>query len=352
MKSPAISTPRGATVAVLLGGRSSEREVSLKSGAAVAAALRDAQDGLGPARVLEIEITPTGAWRFEGEDHAAEEALTRIPRSSVFFLALHGGEGEDGTIQGLLAATGRAHTGSGVAASALCLCKSWTRSVLGEAGLAVAPGRTIDAAQWALDPSGVLDSVRALSPSGWAVKPDRGGSSVATFVLEDAALLRGAIEAVLATQDRALVEARVRGIECTVAILGNREGAARALMPVEIVPKDGRFFDYEEKYSAAGASEHCPPLAIDAATCRTLQSLGERAHVAAGCDGYSRIDFIVPEGGGLPVVLEINTLPGMTSRSLLPLAAAQAGLSFRALCLRLVELALERNASTRAGPAR
>lgn len=345
MKPEGIATTRAATVAVLYGGRSSEREVSLKSGAAVSAALRDARDGCGPSNVVDVEITDAGTWRLLGEEHAPEEALSRIPRSAVFFLALHGGEGEDGTLQGLLAATGRAHTGSGVAGSALCLCKSWTRSVLTEAGLTVAPGRTVDAAQWRADAASVLESVRALSRAGWAVKPDRGGSSVATFVLDDDRALRGAIESVLATKDRALVEARVRGTECTVAVIGNR-GDAHALMPVEIVPKDGRFFDYEEKYSAAGASEHCPPRSIDAATCAALRALGERAHAAAGCEGYSRIDFIVPAGGGDPVVLEINTLPGMTARSLLPLAAAHAGMSFRALCLRLVELALER-----AGPA-
>lgn len=346
MKASTPATLRDATVAVLRGGRSSEREVSLRSGAAVSAALRDALDGAGPARVLDVEITATGAWLFEGEEHAPEEALTRIPQPCVFFLALHGGEGEDGTLQGFLAAAGRAHTGSGVAGSALCMCKSWTRSVLAEAGLRVAAGRTVDAAQWTQDASGVLETLRALSSTGWAVKPDRGGSSVATFVLDDASALRGSVEAVLATGDRALVEARVRGIECTVGVLGNRGGSVRALMPVEIVPKDGKFFDYEEKYSAAGASEHCPPIAIDAATCRRLQTLAERAHGAAGCEGYSRVDFIVPADGG-PVVLEINTLPGMTARSLLPLAAAHAGLSFRALCLRLVELALDRAGGAR-----
>lgn len=336
---------RSATVAVVRGGRSSEREVSLKSGAAVASALRDASDGHGPARVVDVEITSAGAWRFDGEEHAPEDAISRLSRATVYFLALHGGEGEDGTIQGLLAATGRAHTGSGVAGSALCMCKSWTRSVLAEAGLSVANGRTVDAAQWESDRDGVLAAVRALSSTGWAVKPDRGGSSVATSVLDDADALRGAIEAALATKDRALVEARVRGVECTVGVLGNR-GGARALVPVEIVPKDGRFFDYEEKYSAAGASEHCPPRSIDAATCRVLQGLAERAHVAAGCEGYSRVDFMVP-AGGTPVVLEINTLPGMTSRSLLPLAAAEAGMSFRALCLRLVDLAIERTEGAR-----
>jgi len=345
MNSAAIPSVRDATVAVLFGGRSSEREVSLKSGSAVAAALRDVHDGGGPARVVDVEISPRGTWLFEGLEHPPAEALSRMPRATVFFLALHGGEGEDGTIQGLLAATGRVHTGSGVAGSALCLCKTWTRSVLADAGLTVAPGRTIHAAEWRSDAAGLLESVRSLSRTGWAVKPDHGGSSVATFVLDDAQDLRGAIEAVLATGDRALVEARIRGVECTVGVLGNRGGSVRALMPVEIVPKDGRFFDYDEKYSAAGASEHCPPRSIDAATCSALQALGERAHEAAGCEGYSRIDFIVPEAGGMPTVLEINTLPGMTSRSLLPLAAAHAGISFRGLCLRLVELALDRTSA-------
>ncbi len=337
---------RDRAVAVLHGGRSSEREVSLKSGTAVLAALRDQGDGAGPADVIEVEILADGAWRLNGEPHAPEEALTRLPRDVVFFLALHGGEGENGTIQGLLASTGRAHTGTGVAGSALCMKKSWTRAVLAQAGVAVAPGRTVDPPEWGRDRARLARELRALSRTGWAVKPDSGGSSVATFVLEPDADLERAVDAVLATGDRALVEARVRGIECTVPVLGDPAGGVRALMPVEIVPKAGRFFDYEEKYSAGGATEHCPPCSIDAATCAVLRELGERAHAAAGCEGYSRVDFIVPQtqDGRLapPVALEINTLPGMTSRSLLPLAAAHEGLSFRALCLRILELACQR----------
>jgi len=337
---------RDRAVAVLHGGRSSEREVSLKSGAAVLAALRDARDGAGPADVIEVEILADGAWRLNGETHAAEEALTRLPRDVVIFLALHGGEGENGTIQGLLASTGRAHTGTGVAGSALCMRKSWTRSVLAQAGIAVAPGRTVEAVEWSRDRARVARDLRALSRTGWAVKPDSGGSSVATFVLDPDADLERAVDDVLATGDRALIEARILGVECTVPVLGEPAGGVRALTPVEIVPKAGRFFDYEEKYSAAGATEHCPPRSIDAATCAVLRELGQRAHAAAGCEGYSRVDFMLPRQPdgtlGAPVVLEINTLPGMTSRSLLPLAAAHEGLSFRALCLRLVELACQR----------
>jgi D-alanine-D-alanine ligase len=335
---------RERTVAVLHGGRSSEREVSLRSGAAVLAALRDARDGAGPSHVLEVEVLADGAWRLNGESHAPEEALSRLPRDVVFFLALHGGEGEDGTIQGLLASTGRAHTGTGVAGSALCMKKSWTRAVLAQARVAVAPDRTVDAPEWSRERVRVARELRALGRDGWAVKPDSGGSSVATFVLEPDGDLERAVDAVLATGDLALVEARVRGVECTVPVLGETTGGVRALTPVEIVPKAGRFFDYEEKYSAGGATEHCPPQSLDAATCALLRELGERAHAAAGCQGYSRVDFIVPqhEDGrqGAPIALEINTLPGLTSRSLLPQSAAHAGFSFRALCLHILELAV------------
>jgi D-alanine-D-alanine ligase len=204
--------------------------------------------------------------------------------------------------------------------------------------LRVAPGCVVDARAWAHDRELALSRCCALSSSGFAVKPDRGGSSVATTVLPGPDGLAAAIERVLVIGDRALVEARVHGRECTVACLGGPD-EVRALTPVEIVPKDGRFFDYEEKYSTSGASEHCPPIGIDAATCTRLRQLGERAHRAAGCAGASRVDFIVPAEGD-PVVLEINTLPGMTARSLLPLAARDAGLSFRELCLFLVGEAL------------
>jgi D-alanine-D-alanine ligase len=112
------------------------------------------------------------------------------------------------------------------------------------------------------------------------------------------------------------------------------------------VPKAGRFFDYEEKYSASGADEHCPPITIGAATCARVQEIGLRAFRAAGCEGYARVDFMIPRARGTadgePIVLEINTLPGMTARSLLPRAAAEAGIGYRELCLEILRLAVER----------
>jgi D-alanine-D-alanine ligase len=349
------------SVAVLRGGRSSEREVSLRSGAAMLAALRGEDlaggdespeprdaciDTPQPARVLEVECCADRTWKLEGVALAPGECIQRLGADTLYLLALHGGEGENGTIQGLLESHARVYTGSGVAASALCMNKHATRLVLQHAGLAVAPARTIHPLEWANDSVRVLSEIAGLSRQGWSVKPNCGGSSVSTFLVATERELRPAIEAVLATGDRVLVEQRVLGVEATCGVLGNERGRLHALSPVEIVPHAGRFFDYEEKYSAGGADEFCPPRAISARTCARLQELACTAHRAAGCDGYSRIDFIVPRADdgaeGEPVVLEINTLPGMTERSLLPKAAAAEGLALRDLLMEIAGLALVR----------
>ncbi|MBL8859505.1 MAG: D-alanine--D-alanine ligase [Planctomycetes bacterium] len=331
-------------VCVLAGGTSSEREISLASGAAIARALR-ADDGRGPQRVLEVEIAADGRWVFEGRAQDAVQTLAQIPPAAVWFLGLHGGAGEDGTIQGLLQSLGRRHTGSGVGASALCMNKTWARAVFANAGLAVAPAVVVDARAWSERGDELLERAATFGTSGFAVKPACGGSSVATFLLPDAVGLPAAIERVLATGDAALVEARIVGTEATCGILGRARGELRVLTPVEIVPKDGRFFDYEEKYSAQGAAEFCPPRSLTPSTTERIRALAERAFRAAGCDGHARIDFMVPRDTagreGEPIVLEINTLPGMTDRSLLPLAAREAGISFRELCLVILGFALE-----------
>jgi D-alanine-D-alanine ligase len=334
-----------ARVVVLSGGSSGERAVSLRTAAAIAGALR-VQDGRGPAEVRAVEIGTGGGWTIDGREESAAAFLARAPRDTVFFLGLHGGAGENGTIQGLLASSGFAHTGSGVAASALCMNKHWTRLVLQAAGLTTATARLVEAGEWGVARAAVLEELARFGSDGWSVKPNCGGSSVSTFLLAADADPAAAIDAVLATGDAALVEARIRGVETTCGVLGNAAGAARALTPVEIVPHAGRFFDYEEKYSSAGADEHCPPRSLAATACERLRELALRAHRAAACDGYSRTDFIVPrDASGAarePVVLEINTLPGMTDRSLLPQAAAAEGLDFRSLCLEILALALER----------
>ncbi len=342
------------TVAVLLGGTSSEAEVSKRTGAAVLRALhtRPGASALPlPARVVALEIESDGRWTLEGHSASAAATLQRLPRGTLVFLALHGGAGEDGRVQGLLELEGWTHTGSGVAASALCMDKAHTKAVLAAAGLRVARGRPVRADEWRASREALLRELASFAARGLVVKPNRGGSSVDTFVLDDARGLESAVARVLETGDDALVEERIRGHETTCGVLGNARAGARALPPVEIVPKPGRFFDYQEKYNASGATEHCPPQNLSAACCARLEELALAAHRAAGCDGYSRTDFFVPrDAAGAeeePVVLEINTLPGLTDRSLFPQAAAAAGLGYAEMCLELLALALEREDAER-----
>jgi len=337
-----------ATVAVLSGGRSSEREISLRSGEAVLRALRDresSRDSRGPVRCVHVEIDPSGGWLVDGVRRSAAAAVETLPEDTIYFLGLHGGEGENGAVQGMLETCDRRYTGSGVAASALCMDKHATRLVLGETGIAVAEAKLLDHAAWNAERERHLREILAFSHDGWVVKPNCGGSSVATSVVLRGEDLPPAIEKALSTGDRALVERRILGTEATCAVLGNAGDSLEALMPVEILPNSGRFFDWDEKYSASGAVENCPPTLISPAMCARIRELSIRAHAAAGCDGYSRTDFIVPEGGGEPVLLEVNTLPGLTSRSLVPKAAAEASLSFRDLCLLILTLSVEKHAA-------
>lgn len=340
-------------VVVLLGGRSDEREVSLLSGRAILQALepeRTSGADVLPERLIAVEIDTQGRWIVDGRALAAHIAVQRLPRNALYFLGLHGGEGEGGRIQAFLEICGRAYTGSDASASALCLDKERSRMVFEAAGLRVAPGLTVTRRAWSAadgaQRSKILASIRSLSSQGWCVKPVCGGSSVATFLLDSPAELPGAIERVLATGDEALVEALVRGLECTVAVLGNRDGEIKTLPAVEIRPRSGHFFDYEQKYSEGGAIETCPPRELSPEEQLGLAAAAHSAYLAAACDGYARVDFIVPRGHAAqpietPVLLEINTLPGFTERSLYPQEAAAVGLDFRTLCLELCCLGLE-----------
>jgi D-alanine-D-alanine ligase len=223
--------------------------------------------------------------------------------------------------------------------------KDASRHILAAAGVPVADGLCIDARSWTTERERCLDRASALIAGSAYVKPNAGGSSVHTHRVSSAAELEAAIEDVLGTGDRALVEAAVHGTEATSGVLGNAAGTPVALPPVEIVPHAGRFFDYEEKYRESGATEHCPPKTLSAHTVARLGELALIAHRVTGCDGYSRTDFIVPsteDGEGDPIALEINTLPGLTERSLFPQSMRAAGLSYRDMCLTLLELAVER----------
>ena len=328
-----------ASVVVLSGGPSSERDVSLDSGRAIAAAL----DGGGmPRSVRSVEIDVDGRWVLEGTPVPAAHALARLEDVDVFFLGLHGAYGEDGTLQGLLEATGHRYTGSGVGASAVCMDKQALRLLAADAGLRVAPGLAFSAFEWRAGRAGILARIHGAVGERAVVKPRSGGSSVGTAVVQAAeAQLMEAVEAALAEDGACLVEAFVPGVEVSCGVLGNADEALRSLPPIEIQPAEGRFFDYQQKYDPEGAREVCPAERLSDAQDREVRAGAVAAHRLAGCDGYSRADFIVPAEGP-PVLLEVNTLPGMTPRSLLPQEAAAAGLGFRDLCLEIVARALAR----------
>jgi len=254
----------------------------------------------------------------------------------VAFLALHGKYGEDGTIQGFLELTGTPYTGSGVLASALAMDKVMAKRVLAASGIPVPRGVHITNADLARDEGGTIREANALLPA--VVKPSKQGSSVGMSLVDSKEAMQTAVRLALQHDDEALVEERIFGTEITVGVLDQAGRVeVEALPVVEIVPKRA-FFDYKAKYDPDQCEEICPARIPDEAKL-LAQSLAMRAHRALSCRGYSRTDMILGPKG--PVVLEVNTLPGMTMNSLLPKAAAAAGIPFGELLHRIVSLALE-----------
>lgn len=339
-RGPALDLSR-CTVMLLMGGTSGEREVSLSSGKSLQKVLNRMQAASLIRGYQTIEVLADGRWVDGSTTAPAAAFLGNLPPDPLFLLGLHGGAGEDGTLQGLLSSLGLVFTGSGVAASSLCMDKHLSRLLFSHGGIAVAPG--------ALVPLGPLDPefVQACGgegPGPWFVKPRRGGSSLATSCVEEWGQLAPALDAVRASGDQALVEQAVLGVEVTVGLLDRRGNLPQALPLVEVSPHPGRFFDYEEKYSSGGADEFCPPRNLSPERCAEVSRLAQDAYRLAGCAGYARIDFIVPPTGA-PICLEINTLPGFTQRSLLPMAAREAGISFDALVERILSAAIEESTS-------
>jgi D-alanine-D-alanine ligase len=311
-------------IAVLMGGTSAERAVSLATGGEVAEALR--------SRGHIVSALDTADLGFiETLRHGGFEAV---------FICLHGRYGEDGTVQGLLDLLGLPYVGSGVLASALAMDKRMTRAAL--TGARLSDGSEIDmpaaiVLQGAGEvTAGLVDRITAALGSKTVVKPASEGSAIGVTIAHEPAELPAALEAAFAYDSTVIVEQYISGVEVTVGVLGNCQ--AMPLPTIEIVPEH-EFYDYDSKY-VPGMSAHIIPARISEDANARCAEASLVVHDYIGCRGMSRSDFIISEDGRA-YFLEVNTIPGMTPTSLLPDAARAAGIEFPELCERLIALALE-----------
>lgn len=314
----AVPSPQDCKVALIAGGSSGEREISLASGQGARKALEQAG----------YEVTLL--------DHADRAHLRQLLDGDfdVAFLCTHGRGGEDGALQGFLETIRLPYIGSDVVASALAMNKGKAKLLYRQYGVPTPDSLTIREGE----PFDVDDIIADMG-SRCVVKAITEGSTLGLYMVEGRDALAQALVDVFDHDNEALVERFVEGRELTVAVVGTGD-AARALPIIEIIPKND-FYDFESKY-APGGSEHICPAQIDEQVADRIRELAVRAHNALGCAGVSRTDFIL-EPDGSAWVLETNTLPGMTETSLLPDAARAAGIEFPDLCRMLVEDALRRS---------
>ncbi len=305
------------TVALLSGGKSAEREVSLKSGNQV-------------YQALDKE-------RYQVLRYDPRDDLPRLAREAdsidVALIILHGRLGEDGTVQGFLDLLDIPYQGSGVLGSAVAMNKILSKKLYVQAGLPIAPYAVMDR-------SGFQDGRAAVKELGLplVVKPEHEGSSIGLSIVHDEKQLTKALKDAWLYDRLCLLEKYLDGIEITGAVLGN--DSLMALPLIEIIPgKDYEFFDYDAKYLPGATQEICPARISPELTAKA-QEYAKRAHQVLHCRGYSRTDMIV--SGNEISILETNTIPGMTQTSLFPQAAAAAGISFSRLLDRLIDLALEK----------
>ena len=341
-----------------MGGTSSERDVSLASGLRIAEALRsrghdvravdtakgalslaDEQRMLSERVVKQLPPSPSELARMNAESLA--DTAARLPRRGdcdVAFLALHGGRGEDGTIQALLDLAGVPYTGSGHLASALAMDKDLSKHLF--------RAHDVGTADWlmATDPSTPPSTAAVERALGWPVivKPSKQGSTVGLSIVKQPSELEGAIREAFEHDDEVMIEQFIAGRELTVGILGGEP------LPVgEIIPKH-EIYDYECKYTA-GMAEEIFPAPLTAEQAAAVQGQAQRAFAALKLGGCARVDFRMTTAGEF-YCLEANTLPGMTATSLIPQAAAAAGIPFPELCERIAQLAVD--AAEAAGAAR
>lgn len=346
-------------VALVFGGVSPEHEISILSASKVVAGLADLRMRR-PLRVQAIYINRDGQWLWLDPESAAipEEAhlaaaenweqapahypfrALNFPQSlerlrqwpaGVVMPIMHGPGGEDGRLQAALDLAELPYTGSGCAASALALDKPRAQAVLNAAGLPVPLSTAVRAG------TRMEGRERVLAVVGLpcVVKPASGGSSVGITLVRCAQDLAGALHTAFQVDEDVMVERFVEGRELTCGVV-ERHGEPRPCAVTEIIPPEGRFFDYDAKYQV-GVSRELTPARIEPALASRIQTLALAAHRCLGCRGFSRVDFIAGEHG--PVILEVNTIPGMTATSLLPQGAAEIGIGFSGLLELMLDAA-------------
>ena len=303
-------------VGVLMGGASSEREISLSSGHAVYGSLK----GLG-LDVFPIDI--------KTEDVQENIELLDPWKLSCAFLALHGRFGEDGQIQEILDTLKVPYTGSGAAASRLAMDKIASRKIFQAGALAVPDYEVLKKESW--DKPWQYENSLGLPV---VVKPANNGSSIGLSIVDRKEAVREAVELAFTFDERVILERYISARELTVGILDEK-----ALPVIEIIPKK-RFFDYEAKYQP-GMAEYVVPAKIEEVIAKKAQVVALEAHQLLGCFGCSRVDILLDKNA-TPFVLELNSIPGLTLASLLPKAARVAGIDFSELCVKLIQLAYER----------
>jgi len=303
-------------VAVLKGGRSLERQVSLRSGARVEEALERAGHD-----VLGIDVGPDLVERLQSA------------AADVVFVALHGREGEDGTVQELLELLGLRYTGSGPSACIRCMDKVLTKHALRDAGIATPDFLAFD--QTAFRDLGVaraLPAVERRLALPLVVKPARGGSSLGVRFVASSAELPGALVAAFSYDDKVLLERHVDGRDLAVSVLDGEP-----LPVVEAIPRSGGAYDFEARYEI-GRTEFACPADLPGEVTAAAEDIARRSYELLGCRGFARVDLLWPPDGE-PAVLEINAIPGLTDTSLFPQAAEAAGIAFDEVIERLLALA-------------
>lgn len=346
-------------IALLFGGESPEHEVSISSGVNVAAGL----ERLNDFRVAPIYVSREGLWHWPQQmgNFSAEKRVRSVkdggdlipyfePRGLGFaralgrleseayetcFIVLHGSNGEDGRLQGALELAKLRYTGSGCAACSLAMDKPRCQAYLASLAIPVPKFLTILRNQFTDAEVKLLIMQEFGLPC--VIKPASGGSSVGVTVVHDALELREALQRAFQYGNAVHAEQYIAGREFTCGVL-DREGPM-PLPITEIIPPEGRIFDYDAKYTA-GVSQEITPARITDAMQRKMQKIAVDVHRAIGCEGYSRVDMMWDEGG--PKVLEINTAPGMTDTSLLPQGAKAAGIAFPRLLSQIVEHSMQR----------